>query len=155
MSRVDIIIDCSGSMNEWGKKDLLIYLLNTIKNQCNKDIFRENTIKYLQWNSTLSTIANPNDILVFGNSDISKLYGYINASATEGSSIILLSDGNFDTHKKPKFNFHNIYPISIGYDCNVNTLRSLSSESKVYTCNEILEILHRISFGGGASSVNN
>lgn len=148
MNEIIIIIDSSGSMNEWGKKDSLVYLLSTIKNYFNKKDLNDSKVRYYIWNSELKELSEFVDLTVFKKHDIKKLQEFVSRDNVKKSSIILLSDGNFKVPKKIKFNKHNLYPISIGCDCNRLTLSSLSPVKKVYDCNSLLQILHRICFGG-------
>ena len=145
MNKILVIIDSSGSMREWGKKDLLIYLVNTIKNYIIDEKFKNFEFEYYSWGEQVVKMNDFNSIETKGKSNISNLHNFV---INNDGKILLLSDGNFEPNKKIDFKEKNILSISVGCDSHRTNLRLLLSPKKTYDTDCILQAINILCFGG-------
>lgn len=138
MNKIAIIIDGSGSMNEWGKKSLLIYIINAIKNACNSEI------KCFIWNEQILKLEDENNFKLLGKVDTNELINFVSKREYNDYSFIVLSDGSFRQNNDIDFKEFNMYPIAIGCDSDAYMLSKLSKSGKCYDCSDIFKILNRI-----------
>lgn len=154
MNKINVIIDGSGSMNEWGKKELIIYLLNNIKNECEEKLLIESEkIQFFIWKNKIDKLENIHDFDLSGRNDLDDLYEFFVQESEFENDILFISDGNFNNSIYDDLNkFHSksfkIYTIAVGYDKDLYTLKFLSYENKVYSPEDIITILEEIYFKG-------
>lgn len=163
------IIDGSGSMNEWGKIDSIVNIINTIRFYTKNDKFQNFKFEYYIYKQDeITKITSFKEIIKFnpqGNIDINLIINFINnlEQTNTKNKIIFLSDGNFlpegeiegnvkalkNKLNKIDLNSNTILPISIGCDSNIRYLQAInSSMQKVYLPESIIQLINDICFMG-------
>jgi len=143
---ISIIADRSGSMNEWGKKDLMEYLLRCVGYYIQDGKFNSFNIKFYALSDKISLLDDADGYSPEGKTDISRLLVFV--CATGGRSLFL-SDGNFAVRKSAeKLSVPILLPVAVGCDHNKSTLKSISSSGNVYSADNILVALNDLCFGG-------
>lgn len=145
MIDINIIADGSGSINEWGKKDLMEYLLRSVYSYVQDDRFNKFNFIYFVWNENIRTIGTDYDFTIGGKSNVKCLLEFISKNRNK---TLLLSDGNFTISKKEKFCIESLLPVAVGCECNKSSLRKLSSKDNVYNTDNILTAINDLCFGG-------
>ena len=131
-SKLYCIIDCSGSMAEYGKPMLLVNLLRYIRQFTAQG---SKSMRYFSWREDIAEVnwfANADIELpaADGGSDIAALcsWGEANSDAT----ILVLTDGYFslNTEQRHKLSLLNkLYLVGVGGDANLAQLNTLSNHS--------------------------
>lgn len=122
-----VIVDASGSMNEWGKLDLIINLLVTINQNSN--------CEFILWNEELKKIEeldfNEHSIKFTGDCKLDILYDFLENNYL-GYNKLLLSDGHINIDKKLDFSKFNVNCIQCGvdsFDTNLNNIFGTKAET--------------------------
>lgn len=118
-SNLLVIIDSSGSMNEWGKLDLVANLIVTIT--------QNYTAKFVTWSEVISDLdvsdlTNLN-LQFTGESKLEALHNYLNENQYD--KIILLSDGSVNFAKGVNFKKFNIACFAVGIDAVTSNLEKI------------------------------
>lgn len=139
------IIDCSGSMSEYGKPMLLVNLLRHIRQfteQYNKNMH------YFGWQNNIAevNVFADKDIELpsaEGRSDTAALcrWGEENTSVT----LLVLTDGYFDLNAEYRHRLsqlNNLYFVGVGGDADLVQLNTLTSHA--YSAEQLAYVLHSI-----------
>lgn len=149
MSKFIVIYDCSGSMVEWGKSDILINTMHTINNYC-KQKYSTFDIEFYFWADNIEKFDVDIGIKPFKKKLINKtnLKSLHDFTSNIQENIILLSDGNFELNKKLDFTSHNISCVCVGCDADEKKLSTLSKMSECYQTYSIITVIDDICNGG-------
>lgn len=130
---VIVIVDGSGSMNEWGKRDLIFNLLICISQIVSPSFFI--------W-SDVVTPFEFNDFDKFKFSGVTNLPILLNflQNYDECSDIILISDGHIKLEPNVNFDNFNIFPIICGLDGITSNVKNIFG-NYVFKPYDILKIL--------------
>ncbi|WP_246782270.1 hypothetical protein [Wohlfahrtiimonas chitiniclastica] len=129
LSKTHCIIDCSGSMSEYGKQMLLVNLLRYIRQfteQHNKDI------SYFIWQKQISEIIWSDEVdvelpILLGSGDTTALCNW--SEEHPDVNLLVLTDGAFKLTKQQRHQLgqlDNLYLIGVGGDADVPQLKTLS-----------------------------
>lgn len=140
-SNLLVIIDASGSMNEWGKRDLIINIIVTILQNSNPN--------FIFWNDTI-TPANITSLDDFedinsinldfkGEAKLDILHDYLVANFYDKT--ILISDGNLTLNRALDFSNFNITCFTCGVDSISSNLNSVF-KTKTQNIYNILNFLN-------------
>lgn len=118
-SNLLVIIDSSGSMNEWGKLELVSNLIVTI--------VQNYTARFITWNESVtdldvSDLTNLN-LEFSGESKLEVLQNYLKEQQFD--KIILLSDGSLNFEKGVNLKKFTITPVAIGIDAVTSNLEKI------------------------------
>lgn len=144
-SKLHCIIDCSGSMAEYGKPMLLVNLLRYIRQ------FTEQYSKSTSYYSWKKVIAEMNcsaqiDVelpTAEGSSDIAALCSW--TEANPGVTYLVLTDGYFKLTDQQRYRLNqleNLYAVGVGGDADLAQLNTLSQNS--YRAEKLDHVLHTI-----------
>lgn len=144
-SKLHCIIDCSGSMAEYGKPMLLVNLLRYIRQ------FTEQYSKSTSYYSWKKVIAEMNwsaqiDVelpTAEGSSDIAALCSW--TEANPGVTYLVLTDGYFKLTDQQRYRLNqleNLYVVGVGGDADLAQLNTLSQNS--YRAEQLDHVLHTI-----------
>lgn len=143
MKSINIIVDTSGSMAEDEKNAVVKYLLNGISSAIRNNSL-DVSLSLFQWGIETKQIDSIERAkLCFagrnGIDGLEELSSWINNQ----ESIILISDGNFesDVKKKIKELSNNILPIFVGIDANRTILQDISTNKRVYSVVDFVQAL--------------
>lgn len=146
LSKLHCIIDCSGSMAEYGKPMLLVNLLRYTRQF--SELRNINTC-YFRWQKELAEVHWPVDADIDlpnaeGSSDISALcrWGEENSDVT----LLVLTDGYFglNTEQRQRLSqLENLYLVGVGGDADLVQLNTLSNYS--FRAEQLDHALHSIS----------
>lgn len=162
---IRVIIDGSGSMNEWGKLDCIVNLVNTVRFHTRNDKFKDFELKYyLYKQEEIVNITSFKEIIKFkpeGSLNIDVIFDFINnlEESDTKNKILFLTDGNFLVesnvndlkNKLNKIDLDNniILPVSIGCDSNTQFLKAINSNvPKFYLPESIIQAVNDICFMG-------
>ncbi|MFI3230084.1 MAG: hypothetical protein R3Y29_00840 [bacterium] len=166
---IRVIIDSSGSMNEWGKSDCIVNLVSTTRFYTKDEKFKDFKVEYyLYKKKEIVNITSFKEITKFkpeGDLDINLLFDFINnlEESSTKNKILFLSDGNFLPEGTPEGNVEKlkrkvskinlnkniILPISIGCDSNLQYLKAINTTmQKVYLSESIIQAINDICFMG-------
>lgn len=119
-NKILVIVDASGSMNEWGKLDLVINLLVTVNQNCDA--------RFVVWNEEIKEITvldfNDKSITFTGDCKLNVLYDYLESNCLDYKKL-LLSDGHINLDKTLDFSKFNVTCIQCGvdgFDTNLNNI---------------------------------
>lgn len=144
-SELHCIIDCSGSMSEYGKPMLLVNLLRYIRQFT---ALHGKSTRYLSWREDIAEIfwlaeADVELPAAEGGSDITALCGW--AEANSEATFLVLTDGYFKLNTEQRqliSQVDNLYLIGVGGDADLAQLNTLSNHS--YRAEQLDHILHTI-----------
>ena len=143
-----VIIDCSGSMAEIGKKQILLNANRILRRWATRPEFSGADISFYQWNGDI-TLWSRGGLQVQGSSNVRKLTEFIDQCIIN-SGILLLTDGcsSLDEIKEPlrKKNII-LLPVAIGADADIRALERVSTTKQVYSVSMLTGVLERICFG--------
>lgn len=144
-SELHCIIDCSGSMAEYGKPMLLVNLLRYIRQFTAQ--YSKST-SYFSWREGITEIfwsaeADVELSAAEGSSDIASLCSWceVNSEAT----LLVLTDGYFKLNTEQRqliSEIGNLYFIGVGGDADLAQLSTLSNHS--YRAEQLDHVLHTI-----------
>jgi len=163
MSKLYIIIDVSGSMNEMGK-------IHLQRNLCryaaqlrliDQEKYSGADIRFYQWAQNVSEVDLHSDgdipaLNAKGTSNLRVLYDFIshNLNDTERSMALILSDGNFPSPNIVSFQnqldtFTNliIRAVAVGADADLLKLKQISTNNTVYLSENIASAIDSTIFG--------
>lgn len=146
--RIHIIIDCSGSMMAYGKKEILLNANRALRRCSMKREYQSFQIDFYQWNTEI-TIWNKGTLQIHGSADINAFMNFLE-ECEKNDRILLLSDGSFSLDEieiKLKQDKILLLPIAVGADADLNSLKRMSSVRKVYTISSIIDVFERICNG--------
>ncbi|MDM1697270.1 hypothetical protein HX099_11470 [Thiopseudomonas alkaliphila] len=153
LSKLHCVIDCSGSMAEYGKPMLLVNLLRYIRQFTTQN---GQSARYFSWQEAIAEINWPAEADVelptlVGSSDVAALCNW----AEESSEVVLLvlTDGYFklgaeQLHQLSQLD--NLYLLGVGGDADLVQLNILSNRS--YRAEQLDHVLH-IVFRSEAAAV--
>lgn len=138
-SKVHCIVDCSGSMSEYGKPMLLVNLLRYIRQFVEQ---HSQDVHYYIWQKQISEIIWPDEAdvelpILLGSGDISALCHW--SEERPDVNLLVLTDGAFKLTKQQRHQLgqlDNLYLIGVGGDADVPQLKTLSD---YYYCAEQLD----------------
>lgn len=137
-----ILIDTSGSMTEDGKKSVIMYILNTIKNTLNEEM------RIYIWNEEIKQYSGK---LEFGKTNSSmKLSAFLNENIDE--NILIISDGCFSSEIKSVLKKYSekLICILVGIDSNLKTLQKTFGLYNVFEASDTVAGISRyLSLKGG------
>lgn len=144
-SELHCIIDCSGSMAEYGKPMLLVNLLRYIRQFT--ELHSKNT-RYLHWRADVAEInwSTESDVelpVAENISDIAALYTW--AASNPQATLLVLTDGYFGLNTEQRHQLtqlDNLYLIGVGGDADLIQLNTLSNHS--YRAEQLDHVLHTI-----------
>ena len=136
-----IIIDTSGSMMEDGKKSVIMYIINTIRNTL------EEELSIYLWDKEIKQFSGK---LEFGvKNDPASLANFLDKYYDE--PVILITDGCFSSYIKSIIK--KIVCILVGIDSNIITLQKIIGADNVYEASDTVACISRyISLKGGESN---
>lgn len=144
-SELHCIIDCSGSMAEYGKPMLLVNLLRYIRQFTAQ---HSKSTSYFSWREGITEIfwsaeADVELSAAEGSSDIASLCSWceVNSEAT----LLVLTDGYFKLNTEQRqliSEIGNLYFIGVGGDADLAQLSTLSNHS--YRAEQLDHVLHTI-----------
>ncbi len=153
-SKLQIIVDISGSMFEMAKMSISMNLLSTIREFNNiNQAFDEVSLFF--WNEKIKKInfIETEDFMIFTASgklsfEILKKHLLLFSQNDEEIKVLLLSDGNYTNNEFDNFSNYirellNIFivPIHIGADSSTDKLKIISCNSYTYLAEDILSAL--------------
>lgn len=144
MNNLNILIDCSGSMKEWGKDELIKSFINLFHRYSNSLDFQNYKFNFYYWNEKVEKFDD-NKYSLEGKSNLKALLVFLENNNDKN---ILLSDGNFEITIPLKQKNYSLICVCIGSDSNPLTLKKLSSTNFAYSADKILYALKNICFGG-------
>jgi len=144
-SELHCIIDCSGSMAEYGKPMLLVNLLRYIRQFTTQ---HSKSTRYLSWREDIAEVfwlaeADVELPVAKGGSDIAALCGW--AEANPQAVLIVLTDAYFKLNTEQRqliSQIDNLYFIGVGGDADLAQLNTLSNFS--YRAEQLDDVLHTI-----------
>lgn len=152
-SELHCIIDCSGSMAEYGKPMLMVNLLRHIRQFTEQ---QGNSTRYLSWKENIAEIfwLPEGDVelpAVENGSDIPSFCDWVEAN--HEATFLVLTDGCFKLNTKQRqliSQLDNIYLIGVGGDADLAKLSTLSNHS--YRAERLDHVLHTIFRPSAATS---
>lgn len=153
MNKLFIIIDTSGSMNELGKIHLQRNLCRYVAQLqlIDQGKYADIDIHFYKWAQNISEIVvqsngSITNLNTQGSSSLNILSGFLfqNVNSTEGSKILILSDGNFSNSNI--LSFHSqlssisdliIRTVAVGADADLMKLKKVSTNNSVYLSEDI------------------
>ena len=131
-TKLHCIIDCSGSMAEYGKPMLLVNLLRYIRqftSEANK------SVRFFSWQEGIKELNWPTGVdvklpTIQGNSHVNDLYEW--AKANSEATLLVLTDGYFKLNTSQRSlicQLDNLYLIGVGGDADLEQLRRVSEYS--------------------------
>ncbi|MBE0470342.1 MAG: hypothetical protein IBX55_12655 [Methyloprofundus sp.] len=144
-SKLHCIIDCSGSMAEYGKPMLLVNLLRYIR-QFTKQ--HSQSAHYFSWQKDIAEVNWPAEadvqlLTTEGSSDIAALCSW--TEANPGVTYLVLTDGYFKLTDQQRYRLNqleNLYVVGVGGDADLAQLNTLSQNS--YRAEQLDHVLHTI-----------
>lgn len=153
--RIDVIADCSGSMREMGKADVMRNAVRTLSVWFERPENSGCQLAIYLWTDALTRLVKGGKLAFRGKADPSVLREHLDA-LPEGARVLLLSDGLFSVEpltRKAREKSVLLIPVQIGADANEQALRSLSHARRVFRVSELLGVAerlrHSVSFGDG------
>ena len=144
-SELHCIIDCSGSMAEYGKPMLLVNLLRYIRQFAAQ---HSKSTSYFSWREGITEIfwsaeADVELPAAEGSSDIASLCNWceVNSEAT----LLVLTDGYFKLNTEQRqliSQVDNVFFLGVGGDADLAQLNTLSNHS--YRAEQLDHVLHTI-----------
>lgn len=114
-----VVIDGSGSMNEWGKEDLIVNLIVTI--------LQHSTPKFVVWNEKIEDLDVKNitslELNFKGDAKLKVLYDYLEVNSFE--KVILISDGHIKYDNSVNFCKFNCQSFACGVDSDISNLTAI------------------------------
>ncbi|MGO2734514.1 hypothetical protein [Psychrobacter sp.] len=143
--KLHCIIDCSGSMTEYGKSMLLVNLLRYIRQFTQE---QSNNVHYFSWQEDITEInwAAEVDVelpIAKGGSDLTALCNW--GEANPEVKLLVLTDGYFRLNTEQRHQLsqlNNLYLIGVGGDADVAQLNTLSNHS--FCAEQVDHVLHTI-----------
>ncbi len=147
------IVDCSGSMAEYGKPMVLVNLLRYVRQFTTQ---HSQTTRYFSWQKDIAEMnwSAQVDIQLTtteGSSDIAALSSW--AEANPEVTLLVLTDGYFKLSGQQRHQLtqlDNLYMIGVGGDADLVQLNTLSNHS--YRVEQLDHVLHTIYRPGTASA---
>lgn len=139
------IIDCSGSMAEYGKPMLLVNLLRYIL-QFTKQ--HSQSAHYFSWQKDIAEVNWPAEadvqlLTTEGGSDVAALCSWTEANPE--ATLLVLTDGYFRLNAEQRYQLtqlDNLYIVGVGGDADLVQLNTLSQHS--YRAEQLDHVLHTI-----------
>lgn len=144
---IDILVDSSGSMVEYGKRYAVINILETILSFFEELNHPQLKYRFISWANQAIILEKISDIRFKGKSSCDGLNDYF--LEKPAPQIIVISDGDFSLEisnlfkEKAKTSF--IYPFALGNDANIVLLKRFAREKEVFLPENIISALHFIS----------
>lgn len=144
-SKLHCIMDCSGSMAEYGKPMLMVNLLRYIRqfttqySHSSRYFAWQNDIEEMNW-SAQADVELP---AAEGSSDIAALCRWTEANPEV--TLLVLTDGYFKLTAQQRFQLtqlDNLYIVGVGGDADLAQLNTLSQHS--YRAEQLDHILHTV-----------
>ena len=144
-SKLHCIIDCSGSMAEYGKPMLLVNLLRYIR-QFTKQ--HSQSAHYFSWQKDIAEVNWPAEadvqlLTTEGGSDVAALCSWTEANPE--ATLLVLTDGYFRLNAEQRYQLtqlDNLYIVGVGGDADLVQLNTLSQHS--YRAEQLDHVLHII-----------
>lgn len=145
LSKLHCIIDCSGSMVEYGKPMLLVNLVRYIRQFTN---YFHKDISYFSWQENIAQLHWPieNDVGLLGTKgegNIEALCNWIDLNPDV--KLMLLTDGYFKLSSQQRYQLgqlNHLYLIGVGGDADLPHLNTLSKNC--YRAEQLDQVLHMI-----------
>lgn len=142
-----VILDCSGSMEENGKQDILLNASRTLRRWALRPEFGDVQTSFYLWNDDVR-LWNKGSLHVQGSADVNKLGEFIVRNGSD-VGILLLSDGCFPPEPVSAAMHTNgifLLPVAVGADANLHTLTRVSSVKRVYQISSLIDVFERLYF---------
>lgn len=143
MRNINVIVDASGSMGEDGKNAVVKYLLNGMASVVRNNLL-DISLSLFQWGSETKKVDNTEKVRIdFAGKNTIKGLDELLPLLDSQESLILISDGNFESDVKIKLKelSNNILPIFVGVDANRTILRDISTSKMVYSVVDFVQTL--------------
>lgn len=130
-----IIIDSSGSMMEDGKKSVIMYVLNAIKNTLTEDI------KIFSWDKEIKPFSGKLEFGITNDSDsLSTFFDRHN-----DNPVLLITDGCFSSSVKAVIKKHSksIVCVLVGIDSSINSLQKTIGANNVFESSDTVTCISR------------
>lgn len=126
------IIDCSGSMTEYGKPMLMVNLLRFIRQFAAR---QDKKVHFFSWRTEIQLLnwSALEDVALAkssGNSSVTALCSWCKNNPT--AEIIVLTDGYFDLNKEQRSLLNqssNLHFIAVGGDADISILKAITINS--------------------------
>lgn len=143
MKNINVIVDASGSMGEDEKNAVVKYLLNGMSSAVqNKSL--DVSLSLFQWGVETKKIDNIEKakICFAGKNSVNGLEEICSLIDSQ-ESVILISDGNFESDMRNKIKelSNNILPIFVGVDANRTIIQDISTNKIVYSVVDFVQAL--------------
>ena len=133
MKNIKVVIDCSGSFLESGKRELQTYLIDTLDNASEGILQGIAEFSFFTWSDNINPFPPKETIPFGGSAHLDCLSEWI-ASLEDGEIVLVLSDGLF---KGDSFAFHQqikkqnckVIPYAVGADASQRNLADLSPDT--------------------------
>lgn len=153
MKKLFVLIDCSGSFCESGKRELQTYLADSLQNVA-KGLFRDIVeFSFFTWSDTIAPYE-PYQKLAFGGSANTDALCEWLGSLDNGETVIMLSDGifrgdAFEIHMLAESRKLHIRAYAVGADASRGTLADISEGHIVHEPVNILTEIGTLCRKGG------
>lgn len=145
LSKTHCIIDCSGSMSEYGKQMLLVNLLRYIRQFAEQ---HSQDIHYYIWQKQVSKIIWSDEVdvelpILLGSGDTTALCNW--SEEHPDVNLLVLTDGALKLTKQHRYQLgqlDNLYLLGIGGDADMSQLKALSDYC--YCAEQLDQALHTI-----------
>lgn len=146
MKKINVIIDTSGSMAEDGKNAVVKYLINCIMNLKENPDFSDYSFDYYQWGYDSGKINNIESYKFSYSGKIDDKLTPLLENMNKDERLLLISDGNLEKKQKELLKKMECrkYSVFIGADANKSLLRDISTNKKVYSGVDILQVIKDI-----------
>lgn len=145
-TRVDILVDTSGSMIENGKEAVIKNLIYTISRILRKEEYQEYQVNMLKWSNEVMPIKKLSELRFSGQLSSRALKEYLDSQEV-APVILLISDGNFSIKERNIFkSTKNSYfdCIAVGIDADIFSLKKIASSGKVFKVPDIVSALAKV-----------
>lgn len=130
MKKFYVLIDCSGSFFESGKKELQTYLVDSLFNASQGILKDVAVFSFFSWSDSIAPYS-PAEPLTFGGNAAPEAFAKWLGTLEEEASVILLSDGNLHGDTEPLYDIIklkkiSVIPFAVGADAIVSLLSDFS-----------------------------
>lgn len=142
-----VIFDCSGSMRELGKGDILGSALRSLPALAGR--YPGLRLARWLWNEAMTEFTAGTPLTVHGSADPGVLEEYLRR-LSPGTPLLLLSDGLFPAEGAARVvREAGLYllPVAVGADADQYALKDLSATGRVYAVSDLPGVLDRLCYG--------
>ncbi len=143
ISRINVVVDASGSIAENGKDSVVKYLLNLLPGMIEMNGYGSYETEFLQWSARIFPLESSAKLHFDGETCQESFVQYLEQTGDD-TATLLISDGDFLLNREQQKSIRNlkrrIFCIAVGADAELGVLKKISSYPVIFRPYDIANV---------------